>query len=406
MNARDRLVERSVATLFGLVVVTLPFQALVPALRPLFLPGLPFVALLGWAYAAVRRGKPAIGAWALVSTGGAAILTMVALTGGPESRQIANLPILAMAAVSWLGNRAAASVIAAIGLALVGAWWLAVPYDGGASDLQLLAGHVCSVVLCATFLAAVTRDLRAASERAWEGAADAEQAAEVARAADRARDRFLAAVSHELRTPLDTLLGYTELLREEEPEADRLEDLDRIRSAGAQLLRLVDDVLDMSRVEADELRVVHQRVDLRAVLDEVVHTAAATVAAQKNRLRIELTEPMPELCSDPHRLRQILLNLVSNAAKYTTGGEIAVAVSDHDDEVRIAVRDSGIGIPAEDLPRLFEPFVQLHEGPERRPGIGLGLALSQGLAWRLGGRITADSAPGHGSTFTLRLPAG
>lgn len=405
LNARDRLIRRSVTTLFGLVVASMAIEALFPPLWPLLLPAVPFLVLFGITWGLVELGHPRVGAWLLISVGITALLGAVIVTGGPGSRFLPYLPLAAIAAGSWLGRRVGLVVLGILNLGIVGSWWLDLPSLMASSELDLLLAHVAAVIIASVFLMGVTLDLKAAAELAWQRALEADQAAATAHAADAARDRFLATVSHELRTPLDTVLGYAEMLIEEERDPDRAQDLDRIRSAGRQLLALVNDVLDMSRVEADELSVVLERIDVGAVIEQVVHTTAPQVADRKNRLRVRIADGLPELHSDPARIRQILLNLVSNAAKYTTDGEIAVEVTTHGHRVRFSVADTGIGIPEEQLPRLFSRFVQLHEGPERRPGIGLGLALSQGLAERLGGRIVATSVAGRGSTFTLELPS-
>lgn len=406
MSLRDKLVERSVATLLGVQLVLLGIDACVPALRPLIPLAVPWAVLFLLALKAVRAGRARQTALVLTVTSVPALVGVIVFTGGPQSYMAAFLPLAVMASASWFGRNALVAVLGVVYVGLVGSWLLAPEPLYRASDAEVLMVYVCAVVLTSAFLGAITLDLRRTVDLAWARAAEAEAAAEAANAADEARNRFLATVSHDLRTPLDTVLGYAELLLEEEEDPDRASDLGRIRSAGWQLLSLVDDVLDMSLVEQDQLRVVHEPVAIGALIEQVVQTTGAQVTAGRNRIVLDLAPGLPTLHSDPARIRQILLNLVSNAAKYTTDGEIRIRVERVEDALWLSVCDSGIGIPAEQLHRLFQPFVQLHEGPERRPGIGLGLALSQGLAARLGGRISVESEAGRGSTFRLEVPLG
>jgi PAS domain S-box-containing protein len=240
-----------------------------------------------------------------------------------------------------------------------------------------------------------------ASEARLEGAmADLE-------AASRAKDDFLANLSHELRTPLTSILGFSEHLRlQARLDDDVLAKVGRIEKAGQGLLALVNDMLDLARVGAGTLRIEAAPCDVRAVLDHVAELTSPLAIAKGLDLRFE-AEPAAgqwfEL--DEKRLRQILLNLVNNAIKFTEAGGISVSLAAEDDWLRFAVSDTGSGIPAENLATLFDRFTQV-DGSVRRQhgGAGLGLAISRELADRMGGAIGVTSELGSGSTFWFRLP--
>jgi signal transduction histidine kinase len=245
-----------------------------------------------------------------------------------------------------------------------------------------------------------------------------------AEAASQAKSSFLATMSHELRTPLTAVLGYVDLLAMGLPgptTPGQQGYLARIEASGRHLLTLIDDVLDVSKIEAGELT-----VDRRpAPLHDVVEAALALVRPQAESMRIALESPAPDVLAamryvgDPDRVRQVLVNLLSNAVKFTApGGRVAIACRLEGDaavldphapgarQVAIAVRDTGIGIPPEQHERIFEPFVQVDGGLNRRTGgTGLGLAISRQLMRRMGGRLDVESVLGAGATFTLRLPA-
>lgn len=227
--------------------------------------------------------------------------------------------------------------------------------------------------------------------------------------ATRAKDQFVAVMSHEMRTPLNAVLGYAELLEVgvhgELPPAARGY-VERIRLGGRHLLELINDVLDMSRVEADEVDLNFGAVDPVAVAEEVTHLLEGE-AAQKG-VRLELQPPAVPLAkvhADLRRMRQILTNLVANAIKFTDDGAVTISLAQVDDAVAVQVRDTGVGIPDAQLPLVFDRFFQVDGSFTRqRGGIGLGLAIAQRLARLMGGDIEAQSVVGEGSTFTLVLP--
>jgi signal transduction histidine kinase len=234
-----------------------------------------------------------------------------------------------------------------------------------------------------------------------------------AEAASRAKSTFLANMSHELRTPLTTIIGYCELIQHlsEQPGYDSLHaDLDRIGAAGQHLLTLISDVLDLSKIEAGKMSLELEQFGLPGLAHEIAAAVHPLVTRQGNSLQVECAEDSGSIYADRTKVRQILLNLLSNAAKFTTRGHITLAVTRESgagpEWVCFAVADTGIGIAPEYLPQLFEPFTQADTTRTREhSGTGLGLALSQRFCQLMGGAITVVSTPGAGSTFTVRLPA-
>jgi PAS domain S-box-containing protein len=226
--------------------------------------------------------------------------------------------------------------------------------------------------------------------------------------ANRAKSEFLATMSHELRTPLNAVLGYTNLLEGGIPEALSEPVLQYVRRVGLSarhLAQLIEEILAFSRLEAGRETVSPADVDVAEVVREVEAIVEPLAREKGLRLIVDAAAPPTPLRTDPRKLRQILLNLLGNAVKFTEDGEITFTTRPDGGEVLFSVRDSGIGIPREHLERIFEPFWQVEQGTTRlAQGTGLGLSVSRRLAHLMGGTLTAESGEGGGSTFILRLP--
>jgi GAF domain-containing protein len=235
---------------------------------------------------------------------------------------------------------------------------------------------------------------------------------QLAEASER-KSQFLASMSHELRTPLNAIIGLTEMMVTNAARfgtEKALEPLRRVNAAGTHLLSLINEVLDLSKIEAGKLELNPEPINLARLIDEVIGTAGQLAEKNQNRLIVEAQENVAALTADSMRLKQILLNLLSNACKFTKEGEVALRVRkvvDGHAWIELAVADTGIGLTAEQQAKLFQDFTQADSLTARRyGGTGLGLALSRKLARMMGGDVTVASEPGKGSVFTVRMPAG
>jgi GAF domain-containing protein len=227
------------------------------------------------------------------------------------------------------------------------------------------------------------------------------------------KSQFVSSVSHELRTPLNAIIGLTEMMVTNAARfgtEKAAEPLQRVHRAGTHLLGLINQVLDLSKIEAGKLELNPQKVELAPLIDEVIGTARQLAEQNRNRLVVEAQDDVGTLTVDPIRLRQILLNLLSNACKFTKGGEVklrASRVKNGRHWVELLVSDTGISMTAEQQAKLFEEFTQADATTAQRfGGTGLGLAITRKLARMMGGDVTVTSEPGKGSVFTVRLPAG
>jgi len=238
-----------------------------------------------------------------------------------------------------------------------------------------------------------------------------EEAMAKADAANRAKSEFLAKMSHELRTPLNSIIGFTEIMiddRKDIPNEKRARRLEKVHRNAQNLLALINDILDLSKIEADRMTLAAEPVDIPPLIGECVESARPLVSSSQVELRLRIDASLshaPEWTSDAVRLRQIVTNLISNAAKFTEAGRIEVRAQIERACVVIEVEDTGIGISSEDLPTIFDEFHQVDSSSTRRAsGTGLGLAICRRLCAAMGGEITARSTPDQGSCFTVRLP--
>ncbi len=229
-------------------------------------------------------------------------------------------------------------------------------------------------------------------------------------AASQAKSLFLANMSHELRTPLNAIIGYAEILMEEVEDFDLPDfgnDLNKIGSAGRHLLALINDILDISKIESGKVELYLEDFDLGTEIGEVIDTVGPLVEKNRNHLEVDLPEGgIGSMHADVTKVRQILFNLLSNAAKFTEEGEVRLSVRLLEDgRIEMAVADTGIGMDDEQMARLFEAFMQADSSTTRRfGGTGLGLAISRRFARMMGGDIDVNSTPGEGSRFTVTLP--
>jgi len=286
--------------------------------------------------------------------------------------------------------------------------WTYVRKDGSRLDVRVsvtavrnpdgsLQGFL-AVAIDITAAKLLEHDLRVNNEKLAEQTRRAEQA-------NLAKSNFLAAMSHEIRTPMNAILGMSEMLAESQLEAEQMQYVEVFRRAGTNLLVLINDILDLSKIEAGHLELERVEFDLEEVVDQVIELTALKARAKGIVLLPHLSPAVATtLIGDPTRLRQVLINLLGNAVKFTNSGEVRLTARNHEagksGRIEFAVSDTGIGIPSDKLETIFDDFIQADASTTRKyGGTGLGLGISRRIVEAMGGRLTATSAEGKGSTF-------
>lgn len=276
-----------------------------------------------------------------------------------------------------------------------------VEFDGAASKDEIGS-------LVAAYNALVGR-----TRRAIEQEAHAVQEGEAHAKANQIKTDFIANISHELRTPLTAIMGYCELVKEDVRAAGMEQcerDVRRIDAAASQLLGLINEILDMSKIESGQIDIAAAPFDVAALVNEAVDNVAPLAAKNDDRIAIDVSDAIGVACTDAARLRQCLTNLLANACKFTRGGKVTVRAArfqrGEQDWLRLVVEDNGIGMTEQQMARLFEPFSRANPSVATRfGGAGLGLAITRRLLGLMGGAVSVKSAPGAGATFTIELPA-
>ncbi len=367
------------------------------------------------------------------------MLVSLFATGNPSSRLDRWLVILSLASMlvvcigipnfwltanlNWAACRIGGDVFG--GLSSLRGWLLQIPPtpDGGNPEWAWEWFQIPAVSLfaCGGFLLVGSRfrdlrqNLQAANARTLEQLQEIQSQSETlqkaeaaANEASKAKSQFLANMSHELRTPLNAIIGYSEMLQEEAEDLgapDIKPDLQKIQGAGRHLLGLINDILDLSKIEAGKMSLYLESVDVAQMLHDVAATVRPLVEKNGNALVLEVAPDIGSIRSDVTKTRQVLLNLLSNASKFTEKGRITLSARRVQDRIEFSVADTGIGMTPEQLGRLFQSFSQADSSTSKKyGGTGLGLALSRRFCQLMGGELGVTSVFGHGSTFTALLP--
>ena len=384
-----------------------------------------------WAFPWLLKHTGAFTALALISVANLVFMILWGCYhyGGVSSPFVAWLVVVPLLAFLYLGSALAPRLVV-LGMIAVGVSIFYLFYAVGHSfpehvPLHSLSGiGIVSIISAAVYVSMMAlyyasivanqSELEREVQNHRATAIKLREAKEEAENANLAKSEFLAKMSHELRTPLNAVIGYSEMLLEdvevEGGDQQAVEDLGKINLSGKYLLSLITDVLDLSKIEAGKMELFNERFDLDGLIDDLAASARPLCTRNGNELVVERAGALGEAEGDVTKLRQAALNLLSNAAKFTKNGRVTMSVTRetarNGDWLRIAVRDTGIGIARENLRKLFQNFSQAEAWTSTKyGGTGLGLALTQKLCRLMGGDVTVESELGHGSIFTIRLPA-
>lgn len=381
--------------LSGLGVITMHYYGMT---------GVEAAALMQW-----DQGLVVASAMMSVLFGAGAFVLFGALNGKRRTLQAGGVLVLAICALHFTG-------MSALTLTPTG---FAAPDGISQSMLGVIVGFgalLCVIAALAAAMADVYLSDRQRQEnmrlRETVAARTAELAAATTRAeaANDAKSQFLANMSHELRTPLNAIIGYGEIISEDVDDPAAQQDAKRIIAAGHHLLALINDILDLSKIDAGRVELENMEFDAAALARDALDTVRPAAAARNVTLLLDLAPDAGVGLSDAFKIKQCLLNLLSNAVKFSSGASVSLGLSREragdQDWLSFAVRDTGIGMSEEQMQRLFQPFMQADASTARNfGGTGLGLTITQRFAQLMGGDVTVRSAPGEGSTFTLRIPA-
>jgi signal transduction histidine kinase len=350
-----------------------------------------------------RAGRSKLAAVLIVMALNVVTLSGVSYFGGPSAHAPAFLMVVVMFSGLFVGWRGGTISLVACGLMLfIDGWAGPAPWATGViahTRRTITVDWLLALGLSGGLAIIAFHATSAQIEAARRSEEEKQKALFVARAASQAKSSFLANMSHELRTPLTAILGYAELL-EEDLEGEQRDDIHRVKGAGRHLLDLIDQVLDVARVESGHLELDRARFHIGDLLDEIVTLVGPSAASAKVELRI-VRDELGSGMGDRLRVRQIVQNLLSNAIKYAPGAPVDVRVAWGAGELVVEVKDHGPGIPAGVSPSLYTPVSRGHATSTEGPG--LGLALSHALATKMGGTLTASSTDA-GACFVLTLP--